>query len=135
MRAFQADVTLENCFSEVDFSVHIATLIFVLSAIHPDKFRKYVELMKCERGRGKVSNIFIRFAVINCFLLIYLSELLKIYIMFLVVEEYCYFETMDCMTWLNYVLNLDTKSVRIFICDKMELGNYIIFINALYLNK
>jgi len=42
MKAFQADVTLENCFAEIDYPVDVATLIFVLSAIHPDKFHKYV---------------------------------------------------------------------------------------------
>lgn len=42
MKAFQVDVTVENCFSEIDCSIDIATLIFVLSAIHPDKFSKYV---------------------------------------------------------------------------------------------
>jgi len=41
--AFQADVTLDGCFSEVDCPVDVATFIFVLSAIHPDKFSKYVE--------------------------------------------------------------------------------------------
>lgn len=41
MKAFQTDVTLENCFSEIDCPVNITTLIFVLSAIHPDKFHKY----------------------------------------------------------------------------------------------
>lgn len=39
--AFQTDITLENCFSEIDCPVNITTLIFVLSAIHPDKFHKY----------------------------------------------------------------------------------------------
>lgn len=43
MKAFQADVTLENCFAEIDCPVDVATLIFVLSAIHPDKFHKYVK--------------------------------------------------------------------------------------------
>lgn len=41
MKAFQTDVTLENCFSEINCPVNITTLIFVLSAIHPDKFHKY----------------------------------------------------------------------------------------------
>lgn len=43
MKVFQTDITTENCFAEVDCSVNIATLIFVLSAIHPGKFRKAVE--------------------------------------------------------------------------------------------
>lgn len=39
MRAFQVDITTEDIFNKVDEnSVDIATLIFVLSAIHPDKF-------------------------------------------------------------------------------------------------
>lgn len=50
------------------------------------------------------------------------------YTMSLVMEEYCYFETMDYMIWLNYVLNQDIKSVRISICDKMELGIIIFFL-------
>lgn len=43
MSAFQTDVTLENCFTEIDCTVDVSTLIFALSAIHPDKFHKYVE--------------------------------------------------------------------------------------------
>ncbi|XP_044258728.1 tRNA N(3)-methylcytidine methyltransferase METTL6 [Tribolium madens] len=39
MRAFQVDITTEDILNRVDAnSVDIATLIFVLSAIHPDKF-------------------------------------------------------------------------------------------------
>ncbi|EEZ98968.1 tRNA N(3)-methylcytidine methyltransferase METTL6 [Tribolium castaneum] len=39
MRAFQVDITTEDVLNQVDAnSVDIATLIFVLSAIHPDKF-------------------------------------------------------------------------------------------------
>lgn len=45
MKAFPADVTLENCFSEIECPVDVATLIFVLSAIHPDKFQKYVKYL------------------------------------------------------------------------------------------
>lgn len=45
IKAFQADVTLENCFSEIDCAVDAATLIFVLSAIHPDKFHKVAQNM------------------------------------------------------------------------------------------
>ncbi|XP_066584230.1 tRNA N(3)-methylcytidine methyltransferase METTL6 [Prorops nasuta] len=40
--AFQADVTMDNCFSKINVSVNVATLIFVLSAIHPNKFHKVV---------------------------------------------------------------------------------------------
>lgn len=40
IEAFQADVTLEECFSNIDIEIDIATLIFVLSAIHPDKFQR-----------------------------------------------------------------------------------------------
>lgn len=43
MKIFQTDITTENCFLEVNYPVNIATLIFVLSAIHPKKFRKVVE--------------------------------------------------------------------------------------------
>ncbi|CAK9817889.1 tRNA N(3)-methylcytidine methyltransferase METTL6 [Anthophora quadrimaculata] len=43
MEIFQADVTMENCFRHVDCPVNVATLIFVLSAIHPEKFRKVVQ--------------------------------------------------------------------------------------------
>nr|XP_023022140.1 methyltransferase-like protein 6 [Leptinotarsa decemlineata] len=44
MRAFQCDITTEGVFSEVQkASIDIATLIFVLSAIHPDKFLKTLE--------------------------------------------------------------------------------------------
>ncbi|XP_034186698.1 tRNA N(3)-cytidine methyltransferase METTL6 [Osmia lignaria lignaria] len=43
MNIFQTDITMENCFYNVDCPVNVATLIFVLSAIHPDKFRKVVK--------------------------------------------------------------------------------------------
>ncbi|XP_063984836.1 tRNA N(3)-methylcytidine methyltransferase METTL6 [Diachasmimorpha longicaudata] len=39
IKAFQADVTTDNCFSEITSRVDVATLIFVLSAIHPQKFQ------------------------------------------------------------------------------------------------
>ncbi|KAK0163122.1 hypothetical protein PV327_006830 [Microctonus hyperodae] len=42
MTAFQSDITTDNCFSQIDINVDIATLIFVLSAIHPDKFNRVV---------------------------------------------------------------------------------------------
>lgn len=45
VKAFQADVTSENCFLEIDCPVDVATLIFVLSAIHPDKFQKVAQNM------------------------------------------------------------------------------------------
>lgn len=45
MKIFQADVTAEDCFADVNFPVNAATLIFVLSAIHPEKFRRVVENM------------------------------------------------------------------------------------------
>ncbi|XP_032664804.1 tRNA N(3)-methylcytidine methyltransferase METTL6 [Odontomachus brunneus] len=54
MRAFHADITLKNCFSEIDCSVDIATLIFVLSAIHPDKFRKVAENIYNVLGNGGI---------------------------------------------------------------------------------
>ncbi|RZC42775.1 Methyltransf 12 domain containing protein [Asbolus verrucosus] len=39
MRAFQVDITTEEILSQVEInSVDVATLIFVLSAVHPDKF-------------------------------------------------------------------------------------------------
>ncbi|XP_017881272.1 methyltransferase-like protein 6 isoform X1 [Ceratina calcarata] len=40
MLTFQTDVTTENCFSEIHCPINVATLIFVLSAIHPEKFQK-----------------------------------------------------------------------------------------------
>ncbi|XP_076283143.1 tRNA N(3)-cytidine methyltransferase METTL6 isoform X2 [Lasioglossum baleicum] len=40
MKIFQADVTAEDCFADVNFPVNAVTLIFVLSAIHPEKFRR-----------------------------------------------------------------------------------------------
>ena len=43
MKIFQTDITAEDCFADVECSVTVATLIFVLSAIHPEKFRKVVE--------------------------------------------------------------------------------------------
>ncbi|KAL6434413.1 hypothetical protein ACFW04_006071 [Cataglyphis niger] len=43
MKAFQTDITLENCFSEIVCPVDVTTLIFVLSAIHPDKFHKVAQ--------------------------------------------------------------------------------------------
>ncbi|XP_051157849.1 tRNA N(3)-methylcytidine methyltransferase METTL6 [Leptopilina boulardi] len=43
IEAFQADVTLEKCFSNIDIPIDIATLIFVLSAVHPDKFKRVAE--------------------------------------------------------------------------------------------
>ncbi|XP_001599343.1 tRNA N(3)-methylcytidine methyltransferase METTL6 [Nasonia vitripennis] len=39
VKAFQTDITMENCFDEIDCPIDIATLVFVLSAIHPDKFK------------------------------------------------------------------------------------------------
>lgn len=44
MKIFQTDITAEDCFADVECSVTVATLIFVLSAIHPEKFRKWVVL-------------------------------------------------------------------------------------------
>ena len=38
MNAFQCDLTVDSLLAHVsECSVHIATLVFVLSAIHPDK--------------------------------------------------------------------------------------------------
>ncbi|XP_031843499.1 tRNA N(3)-cytidine methyltransferase METTL6 [Nomia melanderi] len=45
MKVFQTDITTEDCFADVDLPVNVATLIFVLSAIHPEKFRRVVENM------------------------------------------------------------------------------------------
>ncbi|XP_076171950.1 tRNA N(3)-cytidine methyltransferase METTL6 isoform X2 [Ptiloglossa arizonensis] len=42
MNIFQTDITMENCFVDVDCPANVATLIFVLSAIHPEKFRTVV---------------------------------------------------------------------------------------------
>ncbi|XP_012278415.1 methyltransferase-like protein 6 [Orussus abietinus] len=44
--AFQADVTEENCFLEIDSRVDVATLVFVMSAVHPDKFKKVIANLK-----------------------------------------------------------------------------------------
>ncbi|XP_012054286.1 PREDICTED: methyltransferase-like protein 6 [Atta cephalotes] len=54
MKAFQADITLENCFAEIDYPVDVATLIFVLSAIHPDKFHKVVQNIYNILGSGGI---------------------------------------------------------------------------------
>ncbi|XP_076380457.1 tRNA N(3)-cytidine methyltransferase METTL6 [Megalopta genalis] len=43
MKIFEADVTTEDCFADVNLPVNAATLIFVLSAIHPEKFRRVIE--------------------------------------------------------------------------------------------
>ncbi|CAL7939853.1 unnamed protein product [Xylocopa violacea] len=43
MNIFQTDIVTDNCFLNVDCPVNVATLIFVLSAIHPEKFRKVVQ--------------------------------------------------------------------------------------------
>ena len=43
IKAFQTDVTVEGCFVEVDQPVDIITLIFVLSAIQPEKFKRFVK--------------------------------------------------------------------------------------------
>ncbi|KAF6204788.1 hypothetical protein GE061_018950 [Apolygus lucorum] len=39
INAFQADVTSETCFSHIP-PVDVATMVFVLSAVHPEKFAK-----------------------------------------------------------------------------------------------
>ncbi|KAG7197256.1 hypothetical protein KM043_018379 [Ampulex compressa] len=41
--AFQADVTMENCFTNIDHPINVATLIFIMSAVHPDKFHKVAQ--------------------------------------------------------------------------------------------
>lgn len=43
MHVFQTDITTDNALVEVDCPINVATLIFVLSAIHPEKFRKTLE--------------------------------------------------------------------------------------------
>ncbi|XP_015173879.1 PREDICTED: methyltransferase-like protein 6 [Polistes dominula] len=39
IKVFQTDITTDDCFAEVDCSVNLATLIFVLCAVHPQKFK------------------------------------------------------------------------------------------------
>ena len=46
IKAFQTDITSENCFNKVDHPIDIATLVFVLSAIHPNKFKRYCKVAK-----------------------------------------------------------------------------------------
>lgn len=128
MRAFQADVTLENCFSEIDCPVDVATLIFVLSAIHPDKFHKYVKYI----DKSKIQSSNAARICINLESIFYLLGLPKICIMLLIAEEYYFFVIMGCMIWHNYVSSLDIRSVRISICGKMELG-IIIFLSLIKL--
>ncbi|XP_015593523.1 methyltransferase-like protein 6 isoform X2 [Cephus cinctus] len=41
--AFQTDVTIENCFSEIHIPVNVVTLVFVMSAIHPEKFERVIK--------------------------------------------------------------------------------------------
>ena len=48
IKAFQTDITSENCFNEVDHPIDIATLVFVLSAIHPNKFKRYCKSHKAK---------------------------------------------------------------------------------------
>nr|XP_012150176.1 PREDICTED: methyltransferase-like protein 6 [Megachile rotundata] len=54
MSIFQTDITVENGFCHVDCPVHAATLIFVLSAIHPDKFQKVMENLYNVLDKGGV---------------------------------------------------------------------------------
>ncbi|EFN77703.1 Methyltransferase-like protein 6 [Harpegnathos saltator] len=54
IEAFQTDVTSETCFSKIDCSINIATLIFVLSAIHPNKFCKVAENIHSVLGSGGI---------------------------------------------------------------------------------
>ncbi|KAL6263885.1 hypothetical protein P5V15_003966 [Pogonomyrmex californicus] len=54
MKAFQTDITLENCFAEINCPVDVTTLIFVLSAIHPDKFYKVAQNMYDVLGNGGI---------------------------------------------------------------------------------
>ncbi|KAJ8674275.1 hypothetical protein QAD02_005537 [Eretmocerus hayati] len=42
IHAFQADITTDGCFQEIDAAVNVATFIFVLSAVHPDHFSKVI---------------------------------------------------------------------------------------------
>lgn len=47
VKAFQCDITTDRVFEEIpENSLDIVTMIFVLSAIHPDKFQKVVENLK-----------------------------------------------------------------------------------------
>ncbi|XP_046836455.1 tRNA N(3)-methylcytidine methyltransferase METTL6 [Vespa crabro] len=39
MKAFQTDITTDDCFSEIDCPVNAATLIFVLSSVHPQNYK------------------------------------------------------------------------------------------------
>ncbi|XP_020710865.2 tRNA N(3)-methylcytidine methyltransferase METTL6 [Athalia rosae] len=50
--AFQADVTAPDCFSIVNHPIDVATMIFVLSAIHPDKFRGVAERLFAVMSSG-----------------------------------------------------------------------------------
>lgn len=50
--AFQADITSKNCFTEVDLPVNVVTMIFVLSAIHPDKFKPVAENLYAVTSSG-----------------------------------------------------------------------------------
>ncbi|KAG8034970.1 hypothetical protein G9C98_008046 [Cotesia typhae] len=53
IKAFQTDITTDNCFYQIDQHVDIITLIFVLSAIHPDKFNIVADnLFKCMANDG-----------------------------------------------------------------------------------
>jgi len=106
MKAFQTDVTLENCFTEIECPVDVATLIFVLSAIHPDKFQKYVNYL----NKGLKNSNIVKVVVIYCLnYFVFFLELLKTCTMLLVAEEYYFFEIMGYMIWHSYVLSLDTR--------------------------
>ncbi|XP_058797078.1 tRNA N(3)-methylcytidine methyltransferase METTL6 isoform X2 [Phymastichus coffea] len=53
VEAFQNDVTVENCFEEVHLPINIATLVFVLSTIHPDKMKSVIKnLYQCMTENG-----------------------------------------------------------------------------------
>ncbi|KAJ8667016.1 hypothetical protein QAD02_008678 [Eretmocerus hayati] len=43
IQAFQADITTDDCLQGMVTSVNMATLIFVLSAIHPEKFSSVIK--------------------------------------------------------------------------------------------
>ena len=61
MNAFQCDLTSDNLLSHVpECSVDIATLVFVLSAVHPDKMLAVLQ---------NIIQVCVYFCLVNSFLL------------------------------------------------------------------
>lgn len=55
MKIFQCDITTDVCFDYIPLNtLDIATMIFVLSAIHPDKFSKVLQNINCLLKPGGV---------------------------------------------------------------------------------